>query len=81
MLPLIKEDKNFLLLLAMELSHIYLRTNAQNINLSDVLTIIKLKSMNFNASRVRDPAMHNTIKSIHFLPVSQEQEAKMVGYY
>lgn len=75
-----KEEKNFLLLLAIELSHTYLRTNAQNTSLGDILTIIQLKWMNFNASRIRDPAMHNTVKSIHFLPVNKEQEARMVNF-
>ena len=61
-----------------ELSHIYLRTNAQNANLFDVYDVIKLKNMQFNAARLRDPSIYNTVKSLTFLPVNQEQESKMV---
>ena len=61
-----------------ELSHIYLRTNAQNVNFFDVYDVLKLKNMQFNTSRLRDPGVYNTVKSLTFLPVNQEQESKMV---
>lgn len=64
-----------------ELTHLYLRTNAQNVNLFDLIKVIQLKRLQFNAARINDPEMYNSVKSIHFLPISKDQEGKMVNIY
>ncbi len=67
-----------MLLMMIELSHIYLRTNAQNVNLADVWKVIQVKKLQFNASRIRDPQIYNMVKSLNFLTISKQQEDKMV---
>jgi len=75
----IQNQNEFQILAAIELSHNYLRSNAQNISLGDLYSLWKFKNKGYSLAKVQNPEDFNVLRRIQFIPIKHNQEEKMVA--